>query len=155
MFSIAPRSSLRLAGLIINNAKKSSRCNLSADARQTVTKEERAARRTARKERANAYLSSIGSGGASVEASAAAGKGIEASSGTGVGFDATRWGWYAAVLIPTAFIGWGVYDEDSPPAKLSRFIGLTDRFDEFSKPARTKLLPDWNQVSCVSHSCDV
>ena len=151
MFSIVPRSSLRLAGLVINNTKKSSRCNLSADARQAVTKEERAARRAARKERANTYLSSIGSG-ASAESSAATGKGVEASSGTGVGFDATRWGWYAAVLIPTAFIGWGVYDEDSPPAKLSRFIGLTDRFDEFAKPARTKLLPDWNQVSCMLHS---
>jgi hypothetical protein len=87
---------------------------------------------------------------AAAEGSAAAGKAVEATSSGGLGFDATRLGWYAAVLIPTAFIGWGVYDEDSPPAKLSRLIGLADRFDEFAKPARTKLLPDWNQVGLVS-----
>lgn len=114
--------------------------------RQAVSKEERALRRAARKERANAYLSSIGSGGAAVEGSAAAGS-TAASSVGGLPFDATRLGWYAAVVIPTAFIAWGVYDEDSPPAKLSRYVGLAERFEEFSKPARTKLLPDWNQVS--------
>jgi hypothetical protein len=43
-----------------------------------------------------------------------------------------------------------VYDENSPPAQLSRLIGLTDKFDEFAKPTRTKLLPDWNQVSLIS-----
>lgn len=145
MFSLVPRSSLRLAGLVVNS-NKSSRCNLSADARQAVTKEERAARRAARKERANAYLSSIGSG-AAAEGAATTGKVAEATSSGGLGFDTTKFGWYAAVLIPTAFIGWGVYDEESPPAQLSRFIGLADRFEEFAKPARTKLLPDWNQVS--------
>ena len=144
MFALAPRSSSRFVGLVINN-NKYSRCKLSTSStsREVITKEERAIRRAARKERANAYLSSIG-GGAAAEGTAA-GKAAEASSG-GLGFDATRLGWYAAVLIPTAFIGWGVYDEESPPAQLSRFIGLADRLNEFAKPARTKLLPDWNQV---------
>ncbi|KAL3795192.1 hypothetical protein ACHAWO_005364 [Cyclotella atomus] len=145
MFSLAPRSSLRLAGLVISNGK-SSRCNLSSDVRQAVTKEERTARRAARKERANAYLSSIGSG-AAAESAATTGKAADVSSSSGgLGFDASRLGWYAAVLVPTAFIGWGVYDENSPPAQFSRFIGLTDKFDEFAKPTRTKLLPDWNQI---------
>jgi len=68
------------------------------------------------------------------------------SSASGPMFDATRLGWYAAVLLPTAFIGWGIADEESPPAKLSRMIGLTDKIEEFSKPARVKLLPDWSQI---------
>lgn len=134
---------------MISNGK-SSRCNLSSDVRQAVTKEERTARRAARKERANAYLSSIGSG-AAAESAATTGKAADVSSSSGgLGFDASRLGWYAAVLVPTAFIGWGVYDENSPPAQFSRFIGLTDKFDEFAKPTRTKLLPDWNQVSLIT-----
>ncbi|KAL3805671.1 hypothetical protein HJC23_005915 [Cyclotella cryptica] len=148
MFSMTSRTSLRLAGLVINSSKSPhpSRNMSTVNAtRQAVSKEERALRRAARKERANAYLSSIGSGGAAVEGSAAAGS-TAATSGSGLPFDATRLGWYAAVVIPTAFIAWGVYDEDSPPAKLSRYVGLADRFEEFSKPARTKLLPDWNQI---------
>lgn len=61
-------------------------------------------------------------------------------------FDATRLGWYAAVIIPTGFIGWGIVDDNSPLAKFSRMVGLTDKIEEYSKPARTKLLPDWNQI---------
>ena len=77
------------------------------------------------------------------------GKVSEKAVSGGIGFDSTRIGWYAAVLIPTAIIGWGVYDEESPPAKFSKYIGLSDQFDAFAKPARTKLLPDWSSVSCT------
>lgn len=166
--------SIRLVGLVVNNACKSHckytnsrnnnvlRINVRRGltttppntARQAVTKEERAARRAARKERANAFISTGASEGAAVggqSESAAAGVGKQAqkagaSSASGPMLDASRLGWYAAVLIPTAFIGWGIVDDESPPAKLSRMIGLTDKLDEFAKPARTKLLPDWNQI---------
>lgn len=124
-----------------------------APVRQVVTKEERAARRAARKERANAFISTGaaegGVEGQGQSAAAAAGKQAQtasASAASGPSFDITRLGWGAAVLIPTAFIGWGIVDEESPPAKLSRMIGLTDKIEEYSKPARTKLLPDWNQI---------
>ncbi len=113
--------------------------------RQAVTKEERAAKRAARKERANAFIS-MGTGGhaeGKAGQSAAATVGVHAS---GPMFDVTRFGWYAAVLIPTALIGWGIIDDESPLAKLSKMIGLTDKIEEFAKPARTKLLPDWNQI---------
>eukprot|EP00578_Thalassiosira_sp_NH16_P009126 CAMPEP_0181116760 /NCGR_PEP_ID=MMETSP1071-20121207/22128_1 /TAXON_ID=35127 /ORGANISM="Thalassiosira sp., Strain NH16" /LENGTH=374 /DNA_ID=CAMNT_0023201037 /DNA_START=202 /DNA_END=1326 /DNA_ORIENTATION=- len=69
-------------------------------------------------------------------------------------FDASRLGWYAAVLVPTAFIGWGILDEESPPAKLSRMVGLTDKIEEFSKPAREKLLLDWDQMPNVPKDAD-
>lgn len=169
------RSSMRLAGLAINSSKSqtntglllcttrshaSSTTNSAAPpVRQAVSKEERALRRAARRERANAYLSNAGGGGAATEGTAssttAGGATAGQTSSAGPSFDTTRLGWYAAVLIPTAFIGWGVYDEDSPPAKLSRYIGLADQIEEFSKPSRTKLLPDWNQVSGWTFDDDV
>ena len=52
--------------------------------------------------------------------------------------------------LPTILLFWGIYDEDSPPAKFSRAIGLTAKIssvtDEFARPAREKLIPDWSQV---------
>eukprot|EP00581_Thalassiosira_minuscula_P015965 CAMPEP_0183721390 /NCGR_PEP_ID=MMETSP0737-20130205/13683_1 /TAXON_ID=385413 /ORGANISM="Thalassiosira miniscula, Strain CCMP1093" /LENGTH=451 /DNA_ID=CAMNT_0025951393 /DNA_START=103 /DNA_END=1458 /DNA_ORIENTATION=+ len=159
---------MRLAGLVFNASKSQSKYTnnfrhsirhesstpVSAPVRQAVTKEERAARRAARKERANAFMSSMGAGeagavgGQSESAAAAAGKQAQkaTSSASGPTLDVTRLGWYAAVLIPTAFIGWGIADDESPPARLSRMVGLTDKIEEFSKPARAKLLPDWNQI---------
>lgn len=167
MFASSSSRSIRLVGLHCNNYAKNNGIirnnvrresttpsSLSSPVRQAVTKEERAARRAARKERANAFIST-GAAEAGVEGeSAAAAVGAQtqkastaSSSASGpIMFDVTRLGWYAAVLIPTAFIGWGIVDEDSPPAKLSRMIGLTDKIEEYAKPARTKLLPDWNQI---------
>lgn len=146
----ASKSHCRHANQIRNNARHQSTTHTPAPVRQAVTREERAARRAARKERANAIISSIGaSEGAAVEGqikSAAAASKQQRASASSPMFDATRVGWYAAVLIPTAAIGWGIVDDESPPAKLSRFVGLTAKIDEFSKPTRTKLLPDWNQI---------
>ncbi|KAL3815905.1 hypothetical protein ACHAXA_005753 [Cyclostephanos tholiformis] len=142
----------------------------SAVVRREVTKAERAANRAARKERANAFISggggmtgpaaTTGTGGMAAEGNAASsGKSADVIAATTVGgnssssssggrptFDATRLGWYAAVIMPTAFVGWGIMDEDSPPARLSRLIGLTGVLEEYAKPARTKLLPDWNMI---------
>ncbi|KAL3797196.1 hypothetical protein ACHAW5_006058 [Stephanodiscus triporus] len=156
--------SIRLAGSVVNagvrNARRESTVTSpTAPVRREVTKAERAAMRAARKERANAF---IGGGGMGPATSAGAGEAVggesaataaavgrahkSSSSASGPTFDAARLGWYAAVVIPTAFIGWGIVDEDSPPARLSRMVGLTGMIEEYAKPARTKLLPDWNQI---------
>lgn len=54
--------------------------------------------------------------------------------------------------IPSFLLGWGIYDERSPPAQLARMVGLSDQIefyaDEYARPSRAKLIPDWNQV-CV------
>lgn len=157
-------NSLRVAGMVANAGGKSS-CKYISNARhlssttptapspvrQAVTKEERTMRRAARKERASAFLLNRGAGraeattanGESVVAGAA---GTTASAASGPSFDSSRMGWYAAVIIPTALIGWGIVDENSPLAQLSRMVGLTDAIEEYAVPSRTKLLPDWNQI---------
>mmetsp|Transcript_7092 Transcript_7092/g.14571 ORF Transcript_7092/g.14571 Transcript_7092/m.14571 type:complete len:459 (-) Transcript_7092:165-1541(-) len=138
--------------VIRNITRRESSTPVAAPTRQVVTKEERALRRAARKERANAFLSSSGTAEAGAvdaqgEKMFAGAPGAQAASGgSSPKFDASRLGWYAAFLLPTGFIGWGIYDEDSPPAKFSRYIGLTDQIQEYAKPARTKLLPDWDQI---------
>jgi len=47
-------------------------------------------------------------------------------------------------------LGWGIYDDESPPAQLVRMVGLSDKIegfaDEFARPSREKLIPDWNQL---------
>ena len=54
------------------------------------------------------------------------------------------------VGIPTMLLSWAIYDDQSPPAKLARTIGITgfieEIADDFAKPSRPKLLPDWSQV---------
>jgi hypothetical protein len=55
------------------------------------------------------------------------------------------------VGLPTALMAWGIADEESPPARLSKLIGLTGQIESwaegFAKPSREKLLPDWQFVS--------
>jgi import inner membrane translocase subunit TIM50 len=161
--------SIRLAGSVVrvicaDVRRDARRESTAAPVRREVTKADRAANRAARKERANAFIGGgmgtaatgaeyaalEGQSAAIATAAAAAAGGARAqqkgSSASGPAFDAARLGWYAAVAIPTAFIGWGIADEDSPPARLSRMIGLTGVIEEYAKPARTKLLPDWNQI---------
>mmetsp|Transcript_20987 Transcript_20987/g.39681 ORF Transcript_20987/g.39681 Transcript_20987/m.39681 type:complete len:450 (-) Transcript_20987:247-1596(-) len=156
--------SMRLLGLVVSASKSHCKYTSSirnvrhqttttnpaaAPVRQAVTKEERAARRAVRKERANAFMYGMSAAEGTAEgATAAAGNQAQkaTASSSGPMFDATRLGWYAAVLIPTGFIGWGIVDSESPAAKLSRMIGLADKIEEFSKPARVKLLPDWNTI---------
>lgn len=54
------------------------------------------------------------------------------------------------VGIPTVLLSWAIYDDQSPPAKLARTVGITglieDIAEDFAKPTRPKLLPDWSQV---------
>ena len=124
--------------------------------REVVSREERALRRAARKERANVYMSRMGessaeSGSATTSANQAAvsrSSAATAASGRPM-IDTTRLGWYAAVIIPFSIVGWGVVDEDSPPAKLFQMAGLKDMMDDYAAPTREKLLPDWNQIPNV------
>jgi hypothetical protein len=111
--------------------------------RKAVTMEERAALRAARKERATRTLQQL-QGGESASSTTNSG---------GAGYlDWSRWVWYLGVAIPTGLLVWGFQDENSPPAKFTKWIGLTDFVasysDDFAKPSFDKLLPDWAQVRC-------
>ena len=120
--------------------------------RKPVSIEERAANRAARKERASKFIAQA-RGTPMPE-----GEGATATAGRSV--LATRWVWYMGVLVPAGVLFWGYNDKDSPPAKLSDAIGLTDWLtswtDQYAKPSHDKLLPDWSQVSvlyCIHCSC--
>eukprot|EP00560_Eucampia_antarctica_P008630 CAMPEP_0197826688 /NCGR_PEP_ID=MMETSP1437-20131217/3605_1 /TAXON_ID=49252 ORGANISM="Eucampia antarctica, Strain CCMP1452" /NCGR_SAMPLE_ID=MMETSP1437 /ASSEMBLY_ACC=CAM_ASM_001096 /LENGTH=380 /DNA_ID=CAMNT_0043427225 /DNA_START=303 /DNA_END=1445 /DNA_ORIENTATION=- len=55
--------------------------------------------------------------------------------------------------IPTFLLAWGIFDENSPPAKFANMIGLTDQIssftDEYTRPNHAKLLPDWGDIPNV------
>jgi hypothetical protein len=112
--------------------------------RRTISMEKRTALRAARRERANRFLAQ--------ERGTPLGNSATASI-PGSSMLATRWVWYLGVAVPTALLAWGYNDENSPPAKLSKAIGLTDRLtswtDQFAKPSNDKLLPDWSQASTI------
>lgn len=146
-------------------AGAATRRNLSAaPVRKEVSKAERAQLRAARRERAAAFLQSQ-EGGATAGAAAAAGgeagaasaaaaaKGASSSSGGGLMLG-PRVVYGVGLGLPTVLLFWGIYDEDSPPAKFSRAIGLTAKIssvtDEFARPAREKLIPDWSQVCLLT-----
>ena len=129
----------------------SSRARLLSDAtgsiRRNVSKEERMALRSARRERANQRLqeelkATEGTSGATPLSSTRLG---------GQQVLASRWVWYLGVGIPSALLVWGLNDENSPPARFSEFVGLTGLItsytDQIAKPTHEKLLPDWSQVS--------
>lgn len=108
-----------------------------------VTKETRLALRAARKERAARVLQQakgVDVDGASSTTTSAVAHNVLSS----------KYMWYASVLVPSAILVWGFSDTNSPPAKVSRWIGLTGWIasfaDEIAKPSHDKLLPDWSQV---------
>jgi len=111
--------------------------------RRAVSLEERAALRAARKERAQKMLQKESSTAQTATTNTVASPQISAST--------TRYMWYASVLVPAGLLAWALNDPDSPPAQLSRMIGLTQMItgvtSEIAKPAHEKLLPDWSQVS--------
>jgi hypothetical protein len=115
-------------------------------ARRTVSLEERAALRATRKERASRVLQQHQQQG-----HATATEATGAVSQRSLRY--SRWMWYVGVGVPTGLLAWGMNDEDSPPAKLSRAVGLTSMIqgfvDPLAKPTHDKLLPDWSQVSIV------
>ena len=139
-------SATALAAVVARRLTSATRRNLSVPARREVSKAERAELRAVRRERSAALVQAEGGGGTT-----ASGGGASASgSGGGNTMLGPRVVYGVGVGVPTALLFWGIYDEDSPPAKLSRAAGLTSKItdftDEFAKPAREKLLPDWHQV---------
>ena len=142
MFSLAARSQV-YRGVV----RRFSDAVAHKPVRKSVSMEERAANRAARKERASKFLAQAR--GDSVTQMAlppfpAAGRSVLAS----------RWVWYAGVAVPAGLIFWGYNDENSPPARFSDAIGMTDWIsgwtDQFAQPSHEKLLPDWSQVSEIS-----
>jgi hypothetical protein len=113
--------------------------------RRSVSMEERAAHRAARKERSQKLLAQARGAPAEGEAATSTGASLP-----GASILSTRWVWYLGVAVPVGVLVWGYNDQKSPPAKFSRAIGLTDLLsswtEDFAKPAHDKLLPDWDQV---------
>ena len=113
--------------------------------RQVVSKSEREMLRKARKERAAQTMEAEKSG----ESAATT---VSTSLGTKKSIlSDSRFVFGIGVGVPTLLLGWGIYDENSPPAKFSQLIGLTAQItsiaDEYARPNYAKLLPDWADVS--------
>ena len=112
--------------------------------RREISAEERAALRAARKAQAAERLAQLGGQPAATATSGTS------SALKGPNMKVSRWMWYVAVGLPSGLLIWGASDENSPPAKFSRLIGLSSFVgsftDSFAKPSFDKLLPDWSQV---------
>lgn len=154
-------TSIRLPISFINNGSRflhssPSLCNGSRPVRTAVSVEERAALRAARKERATRLLQQQQAGESGGEAAGATAGSVSSTgaASTSRSLAWSRWVWYLGLGVPTVLLVWGFQDENSPPAKFSRMIGLTDFIagytDQLAKPSFDKLLPDWSQVS-VQH----
>jgi hypothetical protein len=129
--------------------------------RQVLSKQERMTHRAGRKERAAQVLQQA-KGGNSVDGATTTSSSTVASMAQGVGGSSTtnttntrrlassKYIWYASIGIPTALLVWGLNDSTSPPAQLSKMIGLTGLIQQYTdavaKPTHDKLLPDWSQV---------
>jgi len=159
--STASRPSLSLfrchrARLLSDEASGGGGGLLRRPVRKTVTPQERAELRAARRERATRLLQQQQEGGGQVgDAAAVVGGASSSGAASSTGRKASlvmssRWVWYLGLGVPTALLVWGFQDENSPPAKFSRLIGLTGLVsgwtDQFAKPSFDKLLPDWSQV---------
>ena len=124
--------------------------------RRTVTKEKRSALRAARKQQVaqDKQSTSVSSASTSNTATFSSSQGSLAT-----GSPPLKKPWDPRVVfglglgIPTFLLGWGIFDDSSPPAKFARMIGLTDTIEnfaeDFNRPSRPKLIPDWAHVSLV------
>ena len=113
---------------------------------RNISTEQRAALRKARKEQATKILEGANRQGAEgTPGSITAVKGSQ-----GGRLFMSKYIWYIALGVPTVALVWGLSDENSPPAKFSRMIGLTGLIESYTeeivKPIHTKLLPDWSEV---------
>jgi hypothetical protein len=111
-----------------------------------ISLSQRAALRAARKERATKMLEQQ-----KAETSGTGGTSGSTGTSSRTNLAMSRYIWYLSVGVPSVLLVWGFGDENSPPAKLCRVVGLTDFIrsytDEIAKPSHNKLLPDWSQVS--------
>lgn len=128
---------------------------------QKVTPSDRAALRASRKQQAAQSLESQNGSAASSAAGGAAGTSVATSaavSGGGKKPMNTKLVYGLGVGVPTALLGWAIADEDSPPAQLAKMLGITQQWDQFAdqfaRPAREKLLPDWPVSALLVLICD-
>lgn len=119
-----------------------------ATTKKVISVEERAALRKARKERTASQQAQL--------AQAEASKSSSTSSSSTASSPSTlrtikqtdpRLVFGLGLGIPTLLLAWGVFDENSPPAKFASYLGLDDVVESYAKPAHEKLLPNWNDVS--------
>ena len=154
MFGTQPTTMFRFAG--ISSARQglrrfstshinSSTYQARVAERGTISKEQRAALRAARKEQAAQVIQ-----GQASETAASSQKVATSSSLSG---STVRWMWYAGTGIPAFLLAWGIYDDESPPAMFAEMIGLTDLIrsstQQFTDPISNKLIPDWSQMPNV------
>lgn len=138
-FVLVARRHANLARSVRNFADAAT-TNLARPVRgSSISLQERAALRAARKERATKMLEQQ-----KTETSG----GTQGSSLSNLA--RSHYFWHVCVGVPSALLVWGFADENSLPAKFCRMIGLTDFIrsytEEIAKPSHNKLLPDWSQV---------
>ena len=130
-------------------------------ARPPVSPAERAALRAARKERASKVLEQQQQQQKQPQPSTMSSSTTTTTSvgsaSPGARTVLSRYIWYLSVGVPSILLAWGFSDENSPPAKFCRAVGLTGYIrsytDEIAKPAHTKLLPDWAHVRLACSLC--
>lgn len=133
----------------------SDKARITRNTNKVVSSEERTALRQARKQRATTAKQQQQQQQISQQQSTST-----ASSSTGGASSTTagkrpydpRLVFGLGLAVPTLLLAWGVYDEDSPPAKFASLLGFDEVFDSFAKPHEDKLLPNWHDVS-VSNFC--
>jgi len=119
----------------------------------SCTPAERAILRSARRDRASRTLlpaeSSSGTSSSTATSSSSSTRSVMASMKT----KDPRILFGLGVGVPVAILTWGIVDPNSPPALLASKIGLTGAVeglaDEFARPSRPKLLPDWGMMPNV------
>mmetsp|Transcript_18695 Transcript_18695/g.24280 ORF Transcript_18695/g.24280 Transcript_18695/m.24280 type:complete len:422 (+) Transcript_18695:196-1461(+) len=119
--------------------------------RGNVTKEQRAALRAARKEKAQAFRKDQDGSSAAEGSGGFGGK----QKMTPISGSNAKLLWYAGAGIPTLLIAWGVWDNESPPAKLAYMLGLKKFQDTFYVPPTNKLLPNWEDMPYVPHDLKI
>jgi len=157
MISTMGRVALRRSKYLKNNCNFSSKGSGSTTTttkaqvpkRKIVSPAEREALRAARRDQGTQALAQAQAGSGISTAAAAASK-TTGKSSTPVD---PRLFWGLGLGVPTILLGWGIADEDSPPANFARMIRLTDVIDnaalDFKKPSRESLLPDWGMMPNV------
>lgn len=115
--------------------------------RRTVSAEERAALRKERKKQSNQQATAASAAESSTSSNAASSSSTGAAT-KGKPMDA-RLIFGLGVGIPTILLTWGVYDPNSPPARIASSLGFDEVYDSFAKPNEEKLLPNWHDMPDV------
>jgi len=138
----------------LSSSSSGSKANANAKAKATVvprknvTAAERAALRQARKQRAS-LPPKEGASSSSTGSSSSSSSSSSAGAGAGASPRDPRLVFGLAVGIPTLLLTWGVYDPNSPPAKIATALGFDEFAESFARPNEEKLLPNWHDMKDV------